>query len=368
MSLPMRDIKAHTGLRGIAATTVFLAHAEFDHLWRGAVWFGSIYRFFYWQSPAVDLFFMLSGFILNYVYLRGRRLEWGSFFNARFARICPLYYAGLAAVLGMNAVAVHLGHTPSVDLKPSVILPNLAMLQEWPFLGVTSVNIPSWSISVEVFLYVAVFPFFAWLLSGRKLSRGVYASFLIIALLIDALLCTDSPFPLNPRYSGLLRGITGFSAGFMICELVYAQEEPVVPLAGEIGLAVAVFVLLPFRSLHVLLPAAFASLIAATYHASSRLGRILGSPFFAYLGGLSYSIYIWQFPVIKGCTLAFGVRDMGGTGFKSSLSPGHKFVYCLGTTLTLALVANVSYYFFESPLRRALRRDAPRRNVLPQAG
>ena len=58
----MREIKAHTGLRGIAALAVFLGHAEFDHVWPGALWLSGIYSFFYWQNPAVDLFFMLSGF------------------------------------------------------------------------------------------------------------------------------------------------------------------------------------------------------------------------------------------------------------------------------------------------------------------
>ncbi len=128
----MREIKAHTGLRGIAAMTVFLGHAEFDHLWRGAVWFTGIYSFFYWQSRAVDLFFMLSGFVLNYVYLKERRVEWRAFFAARFARICPLYYAGLFAVLAMNIYSAHTGHYPSPSLTPSILLPNLAMVQEWP--------------------------------------------------------------------------------------------------------------------------------------------------------------------------------------------------------------------------------------------
>src|SRR5580658_1566025 len=153
----MREIKAHTGLRGIAALSVFLGHAGFDRLWEGAAWFGGLYSFFYWQNPAVDLFFMLSGFILNYVYLKGRKIDWRGYFSARFARICPLYYAGLLAILAMNYGAVRLGHPASLDFKPSILLPNLVMLQEWPIPGFgfqTSVNTPSWSISVEVFLYV----------------------------------------------------------------------------------------------------------------------------------------------------------------------------------------------------------------------
>ncbi len=368
----MREIKAHTGLRGIAAMTVFLGHAEFDHLWRGAFWFTGIYSFFYWQSRAVDLFFMLSGFVLNYVYLKERRVEWRGFFAARFARICPLYYAGLFAVLAMNLYSAHSGHYPSPSLKPSILLPNLAMVQEWPVAGfVPSINIPSWSISAEVFLYVAIFPLLAFLLARQSLSRAVSLSAILIALLVNAIVSSDSPYPVHFEYAGLTLGITGFTAGFLLCELLYARESPLIPWSAEICLAVLVLALLPFASVHALLPAAFAALIAVTYSPASRLGRVLGSPFFHYLGGISYSVYIWQYPVLKACTLAFGVRHMGNVDLDTaSAAPGRKLLYCAGTIVTLMLVANVSYYWFESPLRRILRRpirDWFRARPLPQS-
>ncbi|MGA3172646.1 MAG: acyltransferase [Chthoniobacteraceae bacterium] len=359
----MRDIKAHTGLRGIAAMAVFLGHAEFDRLWHGAFWLSGIYSFFYWQNPAVDLFFMLSGFILNYVYIKGRRATWRTYFSARFARICPLYYAGLVAVLAMNVVSAHFGHLTSAshDFKPSVLLPNLAMVQEWPVPGfVGSINVPSWSISVEFFLYIFVFPLLAWILSRRRLSRTASIAILVVAALIDgAANRGESPFPFNIQYTGLLRGITGFTAGFLICELVFNREESAISWPAEIGLVIVTLALLPFPVLHVFLPLPFAALIAVTFLPKSRLGRLLGSPPFHYLGGLSYSIYIWQYPVLKASTLAFGLRQMGASstgGESESMSFDHKLLYCAGTCFALVVVANVSYYWFESPLRRILRR------------
>jgi peptidoglycan/LPS O-acetylase OafA/YrhL len=357
----MRDIKAHTGLRGIAAFTVFLGHAEFDRLWHGTFWLSGVYSFFYWQSPAVDMFFMLSGFVLNYVYLKERPADWRRYFSARFARICPLYYAGLLTMLAMNIGSVRLGHRPNSDLKSSVILPNLLMIQEWPAPHVVnSINIPSWSISVEVFLYIFIFPLLAFAVARRSLPKPLFLGILGVALLLNALVSRDLPHPLPIEYWGLIWGVTGFCAGFMICELVYNATEPLIPGLGEAALVAVVLAMLPFHSLHILLPAAFAALIAVTYPAASRLGRFLGSPIFFYLGGLSYSVYIWHKPVIKACSLAFAMRQMGASDFDIQVSSGRKLLYCVGTTVALLAVANISYYWFETPLRRVLR--GPRRN------
>jgi peptidoglycan/LPS O-acetylase OafA/YrhL len=274
----MREIKAHTGLRGIAAFTVFLGHAEFDHLWHGAFWLSGVYSFFYWQSPAADLLFMLSGFVLNYVYLKERPVAWRSYFNARFARICPLYYAGLFAMLAMNLGAVRLGHEPNPNLNLSVILPNLLMIQEWPAPHlVNSINIPSWPISVEMFLYIFIIPLLAFAIARRRLPKWLsLGSILGVALLVNALVSRDMPAPLPIEYWGLIWGVTGFCAGFIICELVYNTTEPLTSGLGEAALVAAVLAMLPFHSVHILLPIAFAALIAVTYPAGSPPGSVFG--------------------------------------------------------------------------------------------
>ena len=91
MSLPrttrMPEIYSHTGLRGIAAFSVFAGHL---YETQAANWGLSeaCFRLFLWGPEAVDLFFVLSGFILNYVYLGGNnpRVAWKSYCAARFAR------------------------------------------------------------------------------------------------------------------------------------------------------------------------------------------------------------------------------------------------------------------------------------------
>ena len=310
---------------------------------------------------------MLSGFILNYVYLKEKRVKWGEYFNARFARICPLYYAGLFAMLAMNLGAAWLDHHPSPDLKASIIIPNLAMVQEWPVFGfVPSINVPSWSISVEVFLYIFLFPFFAFIMARRRLPKAVSLVILLAALVADFMVSRDVAHPLPFEYSGLVRGIAGFTVGFLICELIHKRDAPLMPAPAEAILGLMVLALLPFNGLHPLLPIAFAALIAVTYSPASCLGRILGSPLFAYLGALSYSVYIWQAPVIKACTLAFAMRQVGGEELDMHATVWHKVLYCVGTPLALALIANLSYYAFETPVRRILRGRARDRMPVPR--
>src|SRR3954454_4755223 len=76
------ELRALTGLRGVAATIVALAHFQQA--------FPNDDGILMWHN-AVDLFFCLSGFTLSYVYSRGE-FRFASYLTARIARIYPLYF------------------------------------------------------------------------------------------------------------------------------------------------------------------------------------------------------------------------------------------------------------------------------------
>ena len=61
-------------------------------------------------------------------------------------------------------------------------------------------------------------------------------------------------------------------------------------------------------------------------------------------------------PVIKAATLAFGVRQMGASGISRNISHVHLLLYCGGTIGAVLVISTVSYYWFESPLRRVFRK------------
>lgn len=355
----MREIRAHTGLRGIAAISVFLGHAGFDQIWRDSPWWMLPYRLFYWQDPAVDLFFMLSGFVLNYVYLKHRRRRWGAYVRSRLARICPLYYAGMGAVLAMNFYAARRGYPPSLNLREPVIIRNFLMVQEWPFgAAQTSIDTPEWSISVEMFLYLILFPVLALIFAGKRQSGALLLSILFILLLVLSIISPSGGPLFALPFAHLARGLAGFSAGFIVCDLVCeAVEVPFLGTASELALVFLTVLALPFVALHFILPFAFAALIGTTYSENSRLGRALGLPALNFLGLISYSIYIWHLPVIKVTSLVFGVRRMGANGLENGASVLRLASYVFGTIAAVLAVSAASYYYFENPLRRLLGRD-----------
>src|SRR5215469_9584957 len=158
------EVRALTGLRGIAATLVALYHINPELRGYGA--FGRIVgRGYLW----VDLFFVLSGFVLalNYGarFAHGWRSDtWRDFLLRRVARIYPLYvvlFAGSAAYM-----AVGLGQSYALPLLPYPTLShpvadgaaNLFMVQSW---GVgPSFDGTAWSLSAEWAAYL-LFPLLA---------------------------------------------------------------------------------------------------------------------------------------------------------------------------------------------------------------
>ncbi len=140
-----------TSLRFFAASVVVVGHFGPDRLFGSTPlreWFSSGYE-------AVSFFFMLSGFILVYVYARvASPVMYASdrrFWAARFARIMPAYTAALLISLPQFA---HLNSTRKF-LSGLILVPML--LQAWVPTAALLWNFPAWSLSVEAFFY-ALFP------------------------------------------------------------------------------------------------------------------------------------------------------------------------------------------------------------------
>src|SRR5690606_1003601 len=85
----------------------------------------------------------------------------------RFFRIYPLHLVMLAVMLGLELAKLlasqkagfTFNHPPfSAENAPSQILPNLLLLHSWtPYTDSLSFNYPSWSISIEFYMYIALF-------------------------------------------------------------------------------------------------------------------------------------------------------------------------------------------------------------------
>jgi peptidoglycan/LPS O-acetylase OafA/YrhL len=155
-----------TGLRFLAALAVFISHVR-EHLFEGAT-------LLLIGGPAVSFFFVLSGFILTWVYheqlaITGTR----RFYLTRLARIWPLH---LACLLLAVILVVPLN---SVTDKSSAFIAQLLLVHAWfPVRDwMHGFNSVSWSISTEAFFYLA----FPWLLAKTN-ARPLVVFFLSLAV------------------------------------------------------------------------------------------------------------------------------------------------------------------------------------------
>jgi peptidoglycan/LPS O-acetylase OafA/YrhL len=357
-------ILSHTGLRGIAAFSVFMWHLyELENGPWGLSW--RAFQCFHWSGPAVDLFFMLSGFVLNHVYLHsGPSYDWKSYVVARVARITPLYY--LTLLIFPHKIGVFAAVLWNLGRYASwwgcgfvmVVLMNLFMLS-----GVVdgfhhTVNPPSWSISVEIVLYVILFPILA--AKARDLPCR-WA--MLLGLVSSTVLCLCHGGPLPAEIFGwswtfLGRGVFGFIVGFIVCSLFRkgmmrtASHARLLLVSGCI-LMVCILALtgsLPIQSLDLVFPL----LLLITAYDQGLLCGILLSRIPQWLGERSYSIYLWHYPILayynKLPGEVIGAQYQGKAWINTSLM-----------ILVVLAVSAVSYRYFEVPMRDLIRRLGARR-------
>ena len=188
------ELRALTGLRGVAALTVALAHYQLPA-------FGAANRLFFWHNPAVDLFFCLSGFTLALVYVRkpiGRLGLW-NYAVARLARIYPLY---IASLLAMMLVRLPIGYAYGSAAGARDLVMQVLMFNSWPFGTGVHWNIPAWSVSVEWFCYLLIFPLL-WLVGAR--IRPTVAVILAAISMVMSFVALSSFFESEDFCGGCLR-------------------------------------------------------------------------------------------------------------------------------------------------------------------
>lgn len=220
------------GLRGIASLWVVIGHAMKLSGWG--------FKPFDAPDLAVDLFIVLSGFLMAFHYIRresrepwGYRSTWAFFWMRRFFRIAPLYYLVLVAAL---ALGPHLGEirhfigtaipgtgtdpTRYIDQSPTNFLLHVSFLFGFlPDYGYRT-PIPDWSIGLEMQFYLA-FPFLMlfWRRAG-PIVAVLFVAGACLALRFGAPLVIDAyamptflPLKLPLFLAGMLAAASFFASG-----------------------------------------------------------------------------------------------------------------------------------------------------------
>lgn len=354
-------LPALTGIRIFAALAVYASHIGPP---AGSPPFLS--AFFQAGYAGVTIFFVLSGFVLTVNYserFRRPNLRAGyNYFVARFARVYPLY----VLMLFYFVVRQH-AFGESIDGWWR----NALALQAWDpdVHHAFSFDPPSWSISVEFFLY-ACFPLLVPLLGRLRSRRGIVlaAAGTAIGMAVLAglfaiqgwatLPWTDPGSAHRWLYLMPLTRIGDFALG-MLSALLFVQtrnarwtERIGAPLAFGTMLTVIAFMCWPallFTSwswdVAYAVPAALFIFGLASAPASP-LARFLSLPFLVLLGEASYAFYLVHYPAIELLGAGHWVNWMSVTAAVFE-------ALTLGAILALAVGLHIT---FEGPARTYLRR------------
>jgi peptidoglycan/LPS O-acetylase OafA/YrhL len=340
-----KPLPALTGVRFFAAMQVVFFHygAGFALRHRFSTPF---YRLLDNGWTSVTLFFLLSGFILSYTYegqiegTQSRRHFW----QARFARIYPVYFLSLVAMIPFAFSSGYLGAVHSVWQGLSVV----AMVQAWnPFLPANAQiwNAPAWTLSVEAFFYL-VFPFVLPPLEKASLRvlRISAVSLLLLIVFAHTMTPTGSsgtlffiPLPVVRLPEFLLGAISG---------ILFLRSNPprypvLIAIASLLGVAIIeTTVQGPWISL---LAIPFALLLYSLADGKGFVARILSSNMLVLLGGASYSIYLLQIPV-RLWTHRFLSRAGAADSIDAVVSP-----------ILLVAISVLVFLAWEEPARRWIR-------------
>lgn len=351
-----------TGVRGVAAWLVVLFHIRMslETLLPDAVMtlLGHGYL-------AVDLFFMMSGFVLWYNYadrLRGAGLgETATFIWRRIARIWPLH-AFILAVFIAFVVALHATSRHPEGYPVAELLLHLTLTQNWGFTQALSWNHPAWSISTEFGAYL-MFPFLVVAARWDRLPTAALIA--VIGILLATLhgLFALSGHPTLggdiPRL-GLARCLLEFTIGALLCPLALRWRTSASPrrmlFPGVICAAILGGGVLAGWPQTVVAPAAFATGLLALTLDRSWAARVLSAGPLRYLGEISYSTYLAHYLLFILFKVAF---------VDATLQIGW---LALAGFLTIVFAASAAlYHGVELPAQRWLNRNRPfRRRAPPQ--
>lgn len=156
-------------------------------------------------GQAVNYFFMLSGFIFFWLYykkIKNGKVNFRRFGISRFARLYPLHFITLLICLVLQIIFFQLDKSTFVygNLDGYHFFLNSTFIQYWGFQNGLSFNGPSWSVSIEILLYLTFFVI-AMIRGGSLLNCLTIA---IIAHILEVKI---------GAFFGLFHGITCFFIG-----------------------------------------------------------------------------------------------------------------------------------------------------------
>ena len=323
-------------MRGLGALFVVFGHYHFE-LWPdrpGFIVNSQAYL-------VVDLFFLLSGFVLAHAFYDKPTFDMWDYTKKRVFRLWPLH---AAALLGATLLMVFTGDAINgAGLLLNILLLHNIGIGDWEMVGF---NYPSWSLSVELVANIVV-GFIILAIPARRWNSLILALISITSAIILFFTVENMDQQVNNVFgvvnTGLLRGFITFPAGILAYRF-YTAYRPWFDRTSLLRTLV-VGVLLGLFMASVALPSpGKADFLFLPLYALVIIGVSSPGPFwnsfskhFRVLGEISFAMYVSHMVILK---------LMKETGFW----PQDYLLGLLYVWTVSGLVAALGHYGFEKPV------------------
>ncbi|HBT7733942.1 TPA: acyltransferase [Klebsiella pneumoniae] len=292
-------IDSLTGIRGIAAIYVVIYHL-FHH--------ASDNNFINNGYLSVDLFFILSGFIITHAHRNDffdvvTKKNYITFMLSRVMRIWPAYVFWLLFNIAIIALK---GRPISFDQ----IVSNVLMIQN---MGLSSSIIGTgWSLSVEFFAYF-FFPFICIFTMSKNAYKSLYIFLLSVCVIMLVAFVRHSFIvgsqikfsdPLDVMsfdgFGALLRGLSEFCMGVVGYKIYIYAKNTSLKYVNHLTYAITFILIASLLSsgMDVLFSASTFVLIPLLAMGNNKIVSFLSSQFSVFLGKISFSLYLCHIPLV----------------------------------------------------------------------
>ena len=332
-------LKGLDALRGVAALSVVIYHFTcnyervYHHTAPPAV-------SFHLGALGVQLFFLISGFVIMMTIERTRRPA--DFVRSRFSRLFPAYWAAVF----LTAAVVHALPLPGRIPSASRLLMNLTMVQG--LFGVGHVDPVYWTLQVELCFY-------GFMLLVLSLGHARHAEWYLVGLVVlnlARILAEPHLSTLGSAHPRLMRAgnwladvfFLDFACVFLIGLLLYRLSQGVKPI--HVGLLAACLAF-EFRFIPRVDFIATAAFIVAIISATQGYLKRLEYKPMLYLGTISYTLYLTHQNIGYAIIRALEARRV------------HPNLAIFVAICAALLIASALTFAVERPAMRLLRRRSP---------
>lgn len=348
------------GLRALAVALVFVAHI-------GYPWQSLMGTFMPGSFQGVDLFFVLSGFLLTTLLFEERHATGGfsfrGFYRRRALRLLPALFFLLVALIPWT-IQQHEDIGVLLAAEGWVVL----YVTNWAVIigheGIIPFNLSHmWSLAIEEQYYLFFFPLLIALLGlFRKLTSIAWVLAGLIALVwIDRIISAAHTSP--GMFETTLYVRTDIRADALLLGPLVAiwlqLGHRITPRIRLLGIPAAAFLVWTILYAHVndrwvyqwglgLIDISWALVLISVLGGTHPVTRILQLRPVVWMGTISYGLYLWHMPVFVETMRHTRYRDLP-----------HWLPFTIAVTITF-VIATFSYYVVERPF---LRRKRPRGSV-----